>query len=562
MEIVHQSMKLINHFHLFVLCLIFVFAFIIFFHSDSAITQDLGRHLILGGIIAEKRSIPSTNLFSYTHPDFPFINHHWGSEVIFYLFHQFAGINGLIIIKTGVLLVALGLPIFFSLRKADFTFLSLISILSLEIFRERTEIRPEIFAVLFFSLFLVILYQEKIKPSTTILTLPLIELFWVNSHISFILGPLFYFIFLLDRIFVKKFFIKKEYIFIGLSLIGVTFLNPAGWHGAIYPLIVFNNHGYSTVELQSPLFLEGITDNPTIFYFKIATILLLLITPFLIVKKYYFEALVALLTNSLSFWAIRNFNFFALSLIMPLSLGLTIVKDAIFSIVSISKKNILLVKRITLGVMLVFLFLEIHQLISNIYYFRRYSDVRTGLGLVKGIRGAVNFFINNNLKGPIFNNYDIGSYLIYRLYPPVTIFIDGRPEAYPVSFFQKIYIPMQEDEEIWREAERDYQFRTIILAHTDATPWGRSFIKRISKDQNWRIVFFDDYGVVLVRKEFIKESTVSLNTKDKLRAMGVTYLQKTKEPDGFMRLANFFDLIELSDLAEIAKLKGRGLPSL
>lgn len=71
--------------NIFLVILVFVFLTSTFFHTDSAITQDLGRHLTLGKIIWEKKYVPSTNLFSYTNPDFPFINHHWGSEVIFYM---------------------------------------------------------------------------------------------------------------------------------------------------------------------------------------------------------------------------------------------------------------------------------------------------------------------------------------------------------------------------------------------------------------------------------------------------------------------------------------------
>jgi hypothetical protein len=58
--------------------------------------------------------------------------------------------------------------------------------------------------------------------------------------------------------------------------------------------------------------------------------------------------------------------------------------------------------------------------------------------------------IAKNLKGPIFNNFDIGSYLIFRLYNKSLpagrqVFVDGRPEAYPASFFQITYILMQQD---------------------------------------------------------------------------------------------------------------------
>ena len=73
------------------------------------------------------------------------------------------------------------------------------------------------------------------------------------------------------------------------------------------------------------------------------------------------------------------------------------------------------------------------------------------LGLLPKINAAADFYKTNKIQGPIFNNYDIGGYLIFHLYPE-KIFVDNRPEAYPTSFFQDVYIPMQENNDIWKEA--------------------------------------------------------------------------------------------------------------
>ena len=58
-------------------------------------TEDLGRHLLLGQIISETHHVPDTNYLTYTHPDFPFVNHHWLSEVILYRLHNLIGLNAL-----------------------------------------------------------------------------------------------------------------------------------------------------------------------------------------------------------------------------------------------------------------------------------------------------------------------------------------------------------------------------------------------------------------------------------------------------------------------------------
>lgn len=539
--------------------LIFIFTVAIFLHTDSAISQDLGRHLALGRIIWTERYIPSTNLFSYTYPDFPFINHHWGSEVIFYLVERLFSINGLIILKLSLIIFAFSLLFLFTVKRVNFISLVISSLLALEILRERTEVRPEIFALFFYSLFLIVLYKDKEKEGRLIWILPLLELFWVNLHISFIFGLAIYFLFLLERIILKK--AKIKYFILGLLLLATTIINPFGWRGALSPLTIFDNYGYSIVENQPPFFLEQLMDNPTILYFKIAIFLLLFTAPFLLLGKYFFETATVAATSILSYMAIRHFPFFGLSLIFPFSLGLTLARGKISSYLKLSRPTIFWV-RITLGAIIIgFLTREIYGLLSNQYYLTRGSMVRTGFGQVKGAREAVDFFLKNKLSGPIFNNFDIGSYLIYRLYPAEKVFVDGRPEAYPVSFFQQVYIPMQEKEDVWREVERKYYFQTIVFSHTDATPWGRSFVRRIANDPSWVIVYFDDYGLTLVRKDSVTENFQRLKSSEELRKYGVSRIQEANQPDILIRLANFFNLIGFADLDFLARVKAKGILS-
>ena len=77
--------------------------------------------------------------------------------------------------------------------------------------------------------------------------------------------------------------------------------------------------------------------------------------------------------------------------------------------------------------------------------------------------------------------------------------MDNRPEAYPNEFFQKVYMPMQEDEKIWREQLKIYGFKTIIFSTADYTPWGRTFLARIIKDPEWSTVYKDDRVIILTK---------------------------------------------------------------
>ena len=66
-----------------------------------------------------------------------------------------------------------------------------------------------------------------------------------------------------------------------------------------------------------------------------------------------------------------------------------------------------------------------------------------GIGVEDNADRAIRFFNKNDLKGPIYNNYNIGNYVEYRLYPSEKVFVDGRPEGYPKEFFEKEYYPAE-----------------------------------------------------------------------------------------------------------------------
>src|SRR5882724_4308191 len=64
-------------------------------HQFNLTVGDLGRHLKNGQLFIETGLIPKINLYSYAYPDYPFINHHWGTGVLFYLIQQLGGFSGL-----------------------------------------------------------------------------------------------------------------------------------------------------------------------------------------------------------------------------------------------------------------------------------------------------------------------------------------------------------------------------------------------------------------------------------------------------------------------------------
>src|SRR5580693_1714420 len=67
---------------------------------------DLWWHLKTGQYISEHRSVPHSDLFSYTRSGQPWVAHEWLTELSLYQLQRMAGLSGLIIFFAAVLCAA------------------------------------------------------------------------------------------------------------------------------------------------------------------------------------------------------------------------------------------------------------------------------------------------------------------------------------------------------------------------------------------------------------------------------------------------------------------------
>ncbi len=481
-------------FGLFVLFL--VLAGSLFWHNLLSINLDIGRHLKLGEIIWQTKSVPDTNLFSFTEPDRGFNNHHWLSEVIFYGLYNLRGLEFLIIAKVLILLAAFSFLIW-TVRRKSWPAVLISSLIALALFFMRDEPRPEIFSYLLLAVFLSIIEKSRTGGSSRGLwLLPGLMLLWVNLHIYFFVGAVLYGIFLLERLVNKK-FSKKEW-FIGL-LIGLAVLvNPRGLGGAFYPLTILKEYAYGVVE-NEPLIniLPYGWESVTIFYTLIFSLVLAvtgLAWRYKVWKKKIFEGLALALFGYLAWTMRRNLNLYALALLPILAQN--------FPVGFNWAKNFPRIWRRLLAVaVLAVLFLGIYGVQSNRLYRLMDSSRRFGLAVSPAAEEAVEFVKDNKIAGPVFNNFEIGSYLIWKLYSEQKVFVDGRPEAYSAKFFNEIYKPMLGDEQKWSALSRQYGINYIFFNHNNLSDNAQKFLSRIKKDPQWQLIFLNETIVIYIKNE-------------------------------------------------------------
>ena len=481
--------------------LLFTLLVVFSWHSLTSINQDIGRHLKLGEIIWQTKQVPTTNLFSYTEPDDPFINHHWLSEVWFYGLDQWVGLKGLIIFKVVVLVAVLGLLLYALSPLISSPTLLFSTFLGIMLIRERTDVRPEIFSYLFLAFFLCASYRFKyLSEKKWLYWLPLVQLLWVNTHIYFILGAAILTFLLIDA-FANHHRDRKLVFWVWLATLLINLVNPSGLAGALSPFTIFQHYGYSVAENQSIFFLLNYAGG-----ILVKNIYLFLVSlPFLGIAlwrlsrsgwlKNLFNFILAGVFILLAMKMIRNFAIYGLALIPILALGFS------KNLTNANRKaaNLQLNAKPLYWFSAIFLALLIYAVVTNSFYTWLPSSQRFGLNVPAGADPAIEFIRANQLRGPLFNNFDVGSYLIWKLYPQEKVFVDGRPEAYSVDFFEKVYKPMQTDPAKWRELSEQYQINYVIFDHHDTTPWARSFLAQMGSNPNWPVIYLDDRSVIFLK---------------------------------------------------------------
>ncbi len=452
---------------------------------------DIGRHIKNGELILNgKVDVLYKNFYSFTYPDYPFINHHWFFGVISYVLFRLGGFAGLSVFYISLLILTFLLAFDSARRYSDFNMGLFSCVASLLLVSSRAEIRPEGFSVFWVALDFWLLQrflQRTISGRVLLVIIPIVQIFWVNTHIFFIMGPALIGIFLWQEKLAGE---SKERLgflgrLLGLSVL-VSLINPSGLWGMLTPLNGFKKFGYDLAENQSVFFMiHRFGDNNTYKYCLVVALMLIVGMVLALwrekVKAMPMVVLAALITMA---------TFRAVRLIMPFGF-LFIPLIAYFFAPYVKKAAV----KVALGVA------SVVGLILCMFLMPAHPQI----GLMPNVNVSAEFFKHTGLKGPIFSNYDIGGYLIYHLEGQEKVFVDNRQEAFPVDFFRKVYIPMQEDVSAWEATSKKYGFNAIYFYRHDLTPWGQSFMIDRLGDPQWAPVFVDDYAIIFARRGSINQ---------------------------------------------------------
>jgi hypothetical protein len=424
--------------------LIFLLAIFLLFLLP-AMDPDLGWHLRCGQLILDKQGFCSQNLFSSLLPDYHWPNHHWLYQVVLFSIWKNFGLWGLSLFNA---LLATSTFMFFNLAIENYQLekrwaTMIIFFLSWGVFS--FGIRSQLLGIFYFCLTVAFLLRKDVFSKKF---LPIIFLFWANSHGSVIVGLIFFLLYSLKNL-------KKNLFCFILSFLA-TLINPFG-------IKIYQEawRHFAVVNLDK-LIAEWIPPRPwkQIVILAIGSLLIFLS------RKTLWPLLISF--SFLALRARRNLPLF-LIIFFVLLFRNKVLRNWLQP--WLKKKSLRKDLAFFTSLLILFysLFVRLPKTIKTNSSWQNFCQDSNQTYPCE----AINFLKNQPEKGlsseseeNIFNRYEWGGFLIWQL-PEYKVFIDGRMPAWPTPSGKSpytIYLETLQTQPGWQETLNRYDINWILIS--------------------------------------------------------------------------------------------------
>jgi hypothetical protein len=148
---------------------------------------DIWWHLRTGQLILDEHELPQVDRFTFTDFDRPWIDLHWGFQILVALLHRAGGTDAIILFKAMTITLAVAFTWQAAGRNAPAWLKAVVWLMPAIAISGRAYERPEMLTQLFLATWLWVLSRLPNRPGL-IWLLPLVQVIWVNCHSLFVLG--------------------------------------------------------------------------------------------------------------------------------------------------------------------------------------------------------------------------------------------------------------------------------------------------------------------------------------------------------------------------------------
>ena len=479
---------------------------------------DTGWHIRTGEWILSNRQVPANDLFSYTKPGQPWVAWEWLSEVVFAWLHAHGGLASVLL--ASVLIIAVTFALLFRLasRKSSPVVAFLVLPFAIATSSVHWLARPHLFSLLFLVLFYDVLDEVR-RGRTHIFGIPFLALLpaatilWANLHAGFFIGIVLIACFGAGE--ALKLILApdnsaltaeraraKSYIVTAMACLAFSLVNPYSYHLHRHVL------QYVVDPYQSQHIMEFLTLNfhhPVALFFEFLLAAGLAAALWNLARGSYTEAVLILVWGHAALLAARNLPLFAivatpivaaalnqfLTRLPGLEVAAWLRRGAAGSLAMLRETGeIEAVPRwhIASAAAVLVLAALLYAPTPPRLFRPEYDPAAYPAAAIPRLE--------NDRSERIFTTAEWGGYLIYRLYPGIRVFIDGRSDFYGGNFGEK-YIDVIKAKYGWRKTISEAGVDTILL------PPSAELCGTLKEARDWRLAYDD--GVALIFRAVHKE---------------------------------------------------------
>jgi tetratricopeptide (TPR) repeat protein len=476
---------------------------------------DLFWQMASGRWVAQHHAIFSTEIFSYTAQGQPWI-YPVGSGLLFYGAFLLGGYS---LISWLGALACVG-TVALLLRRAS-AFAAILAIVAVPAIAVRTTPRANMFTVVLFAAFLTILWERYERGTGRLWLLPPLMVVWVNLHLGFISGLALAGLYAAAEAFrlltgkpvsdrARR---LKLLLAWSLAMVAATLVNPWGW--SVYRAIFRQEEAMQvhsiriaewtriTITSSSVQQALGLRDpGSSTWWLLLAAAAAVIVAVF---RRQWPAAVVLAGSLGMTMMHIRYMSILSSIVVVIAGAVLAAELERIRSRFH-DKQLAAFIAGVAAAAVILLACLRSADLVSNRYYLSRDEITTFGPGLSWWFpERAMAFLEHENLPPQIFNGYETGGFLLWRLDARYKDFIDGRAIPFgPDSLDRLQQIQLSPpDSSVWQQTAETHGINAILfsLPRYGGLTQAAAVLPHFCTDETWRPVYFDEVSAIFVRRQ-------------------------------------------------------------
>jgi hypothetical protein len=434
---------------------------------------DIWMHLRVAGDIIASGEIPRIDQYSAVALGRPHLSHEWLSAIIFLGIQKLGGGEAFSVFRASMIL-AMMLLLWYSLEKRARSFILTAPILALAayVMLERVFVRPHIFTLLFACIWIFSLerWRRERRLRYLIILVPL-QIFWANLHGGYIIALVFGAMMTGATALLAVFpsWSKDEcyswsdagtFAALTAACLIASLVNPHGLRLLEFSLTLSFASDYIkqfVYEWGSPLATKYMS-RAYGFDVVVSICIMMWLGLFLNIKRRpLMDACFALLASLITFQAIRFVSFIGI-------LGFPITVRAWVAATDSHAKPLLAKRHPFIEAAVIVLLIASTLVYGFPYDKKNHRRIGWGFGGRPPIE-TVNFLIEQNIKGTIFNDYGDGAYILHHLTPKIRPVMDSRIDVYGKELTLEYFSSRDDALKFFRYLNK-YNVNLILLMQT------------------------------------------------------------------------------------------------